>query len=31
MKIVSRNLLLFAFLLFAYSLAFRFGLSTLIV
>jgi len=30
MKIVSRNLLLFAFLLFAYSLAFRFGLSTLL-
>ena len=30
MKIVSRNLLLYAFLLFAYSLAFRFGLSTLL-
>jgi len=30
MKIISRNLLLFAFLLFAYSLAFRFGLSSLL-
>lgn len=30
MKIISRNLLLFAFLLLAYTLAFRFGLSTLL-
>ena len=30
MKILSRNLLLFALLLFLYSLAFRFGLSSLL-
>jgi hypothetical protein len=30
MKIISQNLLLFAFLLLAYTLAFRFGLSTLL-
>jgi len=30
MKIISRNLLLFALLLFIYSVLFRFGLSTLL-
>jgi len=30
MKIVSRNLLLFAFLLLVYTILFRFGLSTLL-
>ena len=30
MKIITRNLLLFAFLLLAYTLAFRFGLSKLL-
>ena len=30
MKIITRNLLLFAFLLLAYTLAFRFGLSRLL-
>ena len=30
MKIITRNLLLFAFLLFIYTVLFRFGLSTLL-